>query len=326
MPARSKLLQHPAAAVVKRIAGRQLRELLQAHRRMTKRRRADSLHDLRVALRRLRSTLGAFRPVLGTPKGLRRRLRRLARATDESRNLEIWQAWVAGQADQLTPRQRDGVSWLRARLRTRRRQADTRTRRQVSERLRRLSGELARVLSHPGGRHSARSAKASTALRRALRSGTAELAQELRRVHSMQDREAAHAARIAAKQVRYLLEPFVDELAGAKEHLKQLADLQFILGEVHDAHVFADELRGALLEASEGRPLLRWSRTEASAETPPSGASAGLLALARRLGAEGELRFARLQKNRRKGKMARLLDGLRNLAGTRGRRNRGGRI
>jgi CHAD domain-containing protein len=324
MPIREEL-RGSAAKAARRVARRQWKDLLLAYRRMRRRRRANSLHDFRVALRRLRSTLRAFRPALAPPRGLRRGLRRLARATDESRNLEIWQKWVAAEANPLTTRQRQGVSWLQTGLRTQRRRADSRMREQITKRLAGLRGDLAELLSDPT-RHSTRSAKTGTAVKRALRRGTAELAQKLARVHSMQDRTAAHSARIAAKQVRYLLEPFADELAGAQAHLEQLADLQFILGEVHDAHVFADELRRALVEAGEGR-LLPWPSADGSPrQAPPSGARAGLLALARRLGRAGELRFARLLEYRRQGKAARLLNGLGKLGGARRRRNRGGRI
>jgi len=79
----------PAAA--KHIARALLCELRRARRRLATRRDDMALHAFRVALRRLRSTLQMYRPVLGrdmVPRKLRRRLKRLARATGAARDAE----------------------------------------------------------------------------------------------------------------------------------------------------------------------------------------------------------------------------------------------
>jgi CHAD domain-containing protein len=322
MPLEQRLLEGPAERVARQILSEELARWVRANRRMSWRRSSDSLHDFRVALRRLRSTLRAFRVYLDPPKGLRRRLRRLARETNESRNLEIWQRWVREQAKLLTPRQTLGVRWLQGRLRTRKRRADARMGRQVARWFEELREELEAVgdAREPGPRSltGARSAVAA-----AVGDGREELRKQLRRVHSLRERAPTHAARIAAKRLRYLLEPFRDELAGGARLLKQLELVQDILGEVHDAHVFADELRNALAEASEGRSrllgrqLLPWPAEErVFRRSPPPGARAGLLALARRLRAAGEARIERLRQERRKGTLAELLEGLASLLGS----------
>ena len=56
--------------------------------------------------------------------------------------------------------------------------------------------------------------------------------------------EEAHRARIAAKHLRYLLEPVVSEHRPLSASVKALAALQDVLGELHDAHVFAEHLKG----------------------------------------------------------------------------------
>lgn len=316
MPDRSRLLFHPAERVAQEIAAQELAQWVRGRRRMSRRQTASALHDFRVALRRLRSTLRAFRPYLELPKGLRRRLRRLAQDTNESRNLEIWQGWVAGQARLLSAGQAIGVRWLQGRLRTRKRRADARMRRRVARSFGTLHQELIAVCEatphRAPHRSSARSAVAAT-----VRMGRRELQRLLREVHSLRDRAPAHEARITAKRLRYLLEPFTDELEAGEQLVQRLELLQDILGEIHDAHVFADELRDALMEASEGRSrvlgkqLLPWPAAESAAGTPPpAGARAGLLTLARRLQAEGETRFERLRWARRNGVIADLLRGL----------------
>src|SRR5919205_1701354 len=57
---------------------------------------AEALHDFRVAIRRLRSTIRAFRRELDESVGgkARRRLRRLAQATNGGRDAEVQIEWV----------------------------------------------------------------------------------------------------------------------------------------------------------------------------------------------------------------------------------------
>ena len=78
----------------------------------------EALHDFRVAIRRLRSTLRAWRPVLG--KGLRKRHRRALRAlqgaTGGGRDAEVALAWLGEQRSTLNATQRRGHDWLVARL------------------------------------------------------------------------------------------------------------------------------------------------------------------------------------------------------------------
>jgi hypothetical protein len=68
-------------------------------------------------------------------------------------------------------------------------------------------------------------------------------------IHTMGDEAAAHAARIAAKQLRYLIEPARD-VEGGGALLKRLRALQDALGDLHDAHVMAHELGDVLKDAA----------------------------------------------------------------------------
>src|SRR5512137_1199639 len=86
---------------------------------------AAALHDFRVAVRRLRSTLRAWRPALGA--SLRgkdvRRLRRVARATNAARDAEVTLEWIAEATGELAAPHRRAAEWLAARLEHRRRHA-----------------------------------------------------------------------------------------------------------------------------------------------------------------------------------------------------------
>jgi CYTH domain-containing protein len=65
---------------------------------------------------------------------------------------------------------------------------------------------------------------------------------------------AIHRARIAAKRLRYLLDPFVGGVPDGGAVIDQLKALQDALGDVHDAHVFLAELRETLPEAWAAAP------------------------------------------------------------------------
>jgi CYTH domain-containing protein len=58
-----------------------------------------------------------------------------------------------------------------------------------------------------------------------------------------------HRARIAAKHLRYMLEPFAGSLPEVGTVTDRLKTLQDSFGDVHDAHVFVADLREALPEA-----------------------------------------------------------------------------
>jgi CHAD domain-containing protein len=61
-------------------------------------------------------------------------------------------------------------------------------------------------------------------------------------IRSASDVVAVHRARIETKRLRYLLEP----LRGARPVVDRLKALQDLLGELHDAHVLENVLRGVL--------------------------------------------------------------------------------
>ena len=86
-----------------------------AHReRLTQPGDPEALHDFRVAVRRLRSWLRAHGGTLArsAPKRAQKWLRRLAGATNHSRDAEVFLGWLAAEKGALTDRQRVGAAWL----------------------------------------------------------------------------------------------------------------------------------------------------------------------------------------------------------------------
>lgn len=216
---------------------------------------AEALHDYRVALRRLRSCLRAYRKHLRstvTRKSLRR-LRRLARGTSRSRDLEVHLAWLGAQLGLVGEADRPGVGWLIERLRAAKGRAwdemlalDERLFPPVHDRLVVQLSEFrmtVRLDADPGPRSTA--AVTAGLARRA----SERLQNRLRRVRGYSSEAEIHRARIAAKHLRYVLEPFAAGLPGGVTVTGQLKALQDALGDVHDAHVFVAELREVLPEA-----------------------------------------------------------------------------
>lgn len=74
--------------------------------------------------------------------------------------------------------------------------------------------------------------------------------QRLADVRSLADQDPAHQARIAAKRLRYVLEPVAKILPDGAELLAALQRLQDTLGELHDTRVLAQELAAAISDAA----------------------------------------------------------------------------
>ncbi|HKV69665.1 MAG TPA: CHAD domain-containing protein, partial [Gemmatimonadales bacterium] len=207
----------------------------------------DALHDFRVALRRLRGLLRAYRAPLGPriPKRLRRRLSAVAHSTGAGRDADVMLFWIAGQMKGLSRSERVGARWLADRIRTRR-DSDPEARR-LPDRFDRLDRRLRKRLaaqSHtppvPGGP----SFGGTTA--RLATDAAVVLTQSLRQIRGPEDTEAAHAARLAGKRLRYLLEPVADAAAGAPALIERLRSLQELLGEFDECQVMLEEIGEAV--------------------------------------------------------------------------------
>ena len=228
---------------------------------------AEALHDLRVALRRLRSCLKAYEAQLGdsVPKKLARRLRRLARATGPGRDAEVQIEWLREQGPEVGRRNRQhrqGLTWMLARLERRMEESYGELRSEVERDFAPVEEGLRRRLSVYRAEvrlDESRPPSFGEAAADILRQHAAKLGRRLGRVSAAGDVERAHAARISAKRLRYLADPLAQLIeasrgkarAGALVH--GLKGLQDLLGELHDAHVLESELAAALGDAAAER-------------------------------------------------------------------------
>ena len=263
----------------------------------------EALHDFRVALRRLRSVLRAFRPWVAETvrRKHEKRLKRLARETNAARDAEVQLAWLSTEREALASgRCQAGFDLLTSRLGERREQAHGGHARLVgryhktSERLRkRLRTYLVRL-------DAAERVPFSAVMGGLLSHQLEVVRSRLAAVRGASDEQRIHRARIEAKRLRYLLEALrqsgqVDPRPAVK-HMKRLQDL---LGELHDSHVLATELANALADVSAERA--RWLVQEGPAgralarQALHNSPRPGLLAVQRRLTDRRDALYAALQ-------------------------------
>ena len=251
MPPRVDSLAESSHRVVRLVALGHLADAAAARDRLALGTDDEALHDFRVALRRFRSWERAFRDYTrrDLSKKRRRQLRDLARDTGASRDLEVHLTWLTAQRGSLTRRQRPGLNWLLSTLDSQKVDADAILERDVDRRFTRLRSRLANALKsftetiklRNGGRPLAGEAFAD-ALAPRVRKQADELRDHISRVRSLDDETEAHEARIAAKRLRYLLEPVAKLIPEAGALVERLKMLQDVLGDLHDAHVFGAEV------------------------------------------------------------------------------------
>ncbi len=282
---------------------------------------AEALHDFRVALRRLRTVLRSFRETLGrtVPKRLQRRLRDVARATNAGRDAEVQLVWIRSHLAELGSR--PGLPWLLARLEDRRDRAYAELQQETTQEFRQLELRLRRALNAARADGRASEPPFAAAVAMLIREHVAALEQELAASHAARDDEAIHRARIAAKRLRYLLEPLMDASQPAHAAVARLKQLQTLLGELHDLQVLVAELGElvgeAAAERARGLHAVALDATKAQGRAKQAGprpATAGLLALAKLAGRSRDELFQRLQAEWKAGPLAALAEDLRALA------------
>ena len=295
------LLTWPAGRAVRTLLERFLEEARAARARLdAEPTDPEALHDLRVALRRLRSTERAYRdllePILG--KKLRKRLKAVASATGPARDAEVQLAWLEQQRESIKTHERAGFQWLHRRLRARVDEEYGHVRAHVcpdfDRSCERLGERLA--LTYPDGTE-----PFGVVAARLVREATTELAEHLSRVHGESDEVEVHQARIAGKRIRYLIEPLRGELEPLKALVAELKTLQDVMGEIHDIQVLSAELRQAAEEAGASRfsqlidlSLQRDTHDPALESARRQDERAGLMTLARELHERHQDLFSRL--------------------------------
>lgn len=230
----------------------------------------DALHDFRVAIRRLRVTIRAY-PELrdNVARKQRRRLRKLARATNRARDAEVQIAWFNEHAARLTAEQRAAVSRARARLRAHRRTESARIRARLEGSFAQLEHKLRRRLvalrdEPPAGRRTPFPTLVAATVTRLAAELDSLLKTIARGVPS--SARAMHAARIAAKRLRYTLEPLEDQVLGGAALITRLKQLQDRFGVLTDAHALDEVLRADQAAGAAVKEMLEAETAESMAD------------------------------------------------------------
>lgn len=211
----AKLLDRPSPEAARWFALVRLHDLFVARDRLADADDRDSLHTFRVALRRLRSLLRAYRDVLAdsVPGKVRRRLAELATASGPSRDSEVRLQWLS-QRGRTGPDDDPGPEWVERLLERERRKGDRQFRRALDRDFAAAAGRLRQRLLHYQVTYALGETTelppAREFVSRILHAMAVTLEEILAVPHTMGDTEALHRARVAAKRLRYTLEPLVE--------------------------------------------------------------------------------------------------------------------
>jgi CHAD domain-containing protein len=297
---RVPLLRMRTPVAMRRIARAYLAAARRARRRLHVESDVEALHDFRVALRRLRSTLRLYRPVVDArmvPRKWRRRLKRLARTTSAARDAEVGLAWLRSRREDMSDAERAACDRLILDWTARCDKAYAKVRRTLDKEFEPLDAGLRQVLGHASNQATAPAlAPTAGAL---LYEQITELGSALRRIASATDAQAIHAARVEAKRLRYLLEPIGKELANGERLLKTLKKFQDDSGELCDRYVLSEELIAVAARDAAERSVHAMRRIfddTAAGPLADLAAMAGVSALAGRLNTERRQLYADFEK------------------------------
>jgi CHAD domain-containing protein len=201
----------------------------------------ESLHDMRVAVRRLRALLRAGKELVATDTGeLDARLQELGRALGDVRDLDVLLGRLQGEAAELGGDDATRASSLLASMRAER----SRGRRRLltalrSRRYLTLLDDTARTIEElePSESQASLAGLADQAF--------AKLRKAVRALPDDPTDEELHAVRKKGKRARY-----AGELASRKRFVKRAKALQDVLGEHQDAVVALERLRQLAADAS----------------------------------------------------------------------------
>lgn len=300
------LLAQPAERAARLVALDLLDSATKARQRFDDASDAEALHDFRVGVRRLRSWIRALRPWLtdSTPKRARRRLKKAARLTGDSRDAEVHREWIIAQRGALSVRQRRGLTWLLEQVESEKSESDRLVATKGVRAFDRAQSTLARKLKTYRSRVDADTDELprpfASVMAELVRAQAAKLSRRLTMIESFDDARNVHKARLAGKRLRYLLEPIAISVEAAGQFVHELAELQDVLGSWHDVHVFSDSIGkandGIAEESTKPAPDIDGGSPAATRRPDSRDINLGLLALSGRLQERGRKAFAEVSE------------------------------
>ena len=250
MPLAGDLLRRDGEEAVRLIVKELVSQAREAAPRCVDPEDAEGLHDFRVSIRRLRSTLSAWKGLLRgvVTKRDRRTLAGFQKRTGSSRDAEVALVWLEEQRSELCPEHLPGLEWLVADLGPRASRPHpggsgepTASHLEFESQFADWAdGFVPRVADRVPGPGAGRP------YAQALSERVDRIAHRLDAcVDGLGDdrKRGPHKVRIACKRLRYLVEPVRAESEVAVSLVDRCKRLQDVLGTLNDANVLDDLLR-----------------------------------------------------------------------------------
>lgn len=304
--ARRKLhvLDYPVELAARRHALGQLDEAAKAATRIEAGDDPEALHDLRVAIRRLRTTLQSYAPWLGAQASkARQRLGKIIKQTNHGRDREVHLAWLQGQlAGRVSSRVRTGIRIMLDEIESGETADKPVDAAAVVKPFKKIQRKLRSSLVDTGSAQIAVQKPTTYAVATAslVEQRKAALRDDLREVHSIDDVDADHTARLSVKKLRYVIEPIASQVAGGKAIVNNLKKAQDVFGDLHDLQVLEQHVVAACHHAAGdwSQSLVRAARGRgpASGDAAQLNACRALAALIKRIRAEQTRLFRRIER------------------------------
>ena len=228
-------LDHPVGKVIYALAAAQELAARAAFSAVRKGDDGEALHDLRVSLRRMRSLLSAYRHELQIQKSTRRKLANLAQVTNPARDAQIRLDLYAALPPSRQTRARIGYAWAGRQLHMEASEYAHVALVNTPAEFNRLLAQIRRELQgHCTG--SDRLWRISLADK--IQTAWRKLDRRLQKCGDKFEMPEAHRVRIAAKHLRYLVEPAAGLLQPCKPVVRETRELQTLLGNLHDTQIF----------------------------------------------------------------------------------------
>ena len=240
----------------------------------------ESLHDVRVSIKRLRTLLKAYGNDLGKSVNKpRQALGKLMDASNPGRDAEVQRDWLRAQDEgNLDLSARAGREYILEHLTTQHNSAQHNSAQrnsaqrnstqnnsdsvlnidQQQRKLRQIAKTLEPILRKKQRKTPKHPTPFAAVTRQYLHDTYARLQadlQVLEQADAACRQDALHHARLSGKRLRYLIEPLTD-LDASQALLEQLKNLQDALGHIHDMHVLEQALQQQLEQAA-----LEWSQS-----------------------------------------------------------------
>lgn len=244
-------LGRPAAMIIRDRALRLVQDADKAVARFDAKGDARALHQVRLVLRRLRGWLRAFDSQLQVKPQQRRRLQRLAHATNMARDAEV----ACGLLDELQPELESAVkpramAFARS-LDVLREKHYRQARRELPRDWRKLSAKLRRHIAAIEPDEDSQPFRQAFA--HSLRTYIGGFETALRGASRNPDAPHLHRLRIAGKKTRYLIETILRWYPQAKPLVRELTALHDDAGHIQDLQRFMELSEEAFLHQAAAR-------------------------------------------------------------------------